>query len=593
MKICVIGAGPNGLTTIKQLLDEKHDVVCFEKNTDIGGIWHRHDGDSDEMKVYDDLILTISMKLMSFSDFIAEDRVFATREGYRQYLESYAEKFALKKHIVFNTGVDDVKKLASGKWQVTTTVNGQSKQQTFDAVALCTGPFRKPNRDVKHLEAFKGEVVHSSRYRNNRAFRGKRVLVIGLAESGADILRQISDVSAECTLALRSYPFLLPRLFNGTTATDALGLRCHHYEIYVRATKRPFPLKSIFGDAAARLAFVHAAQRCGAAQASPTDFSALFNVLGGGTRAAPAELPMLPRVQFENLMEPPKNRLGQTMYPLKLDIDTPVSDEVYAFINEWNRKSHKYLGCYAPRAIACKNISFVPNILNRKIQVNDTGISDIQGNTVYFTNGEAKEVDCIVLCTGFKEDFSVLSNVTIEGNNVRNLYKHAFHPDHDGLALIGFVRPLTGGIPICAELQARYFALVCSGKHRLPEDVRQRIKDEKAWEEFFMSVTPHHFEAIPSNMLWCDSIAKEIGILPSETDLINNPELLGKLWFCSFNQLSYRLVGPHNMGESAMKEIMNESLPGDRTVIPLAFSILSMMPPNFHPTDHRFPGAFV
>jgi len=31
MKVCVIGAGSSGLTTIKKLLDEGHDVTCFEK----------------------------------------------------------------------------------------------------------------------------------------------------------------------------------------------------------------------------------------------------------------------------------------------------------------------------------------------------------------------------------------------------------------------------------------------------------------------------------------------------------------------------------------------------------------------------------
>ena len=37
-KVGVIGAGPSGLTTIKQLRDEGHEVVCFEKNAQIGGI---------------------------------------------------------------------------------------------------------------------------------------------------------------------------------------------------------------------------------------------------------------------------------------------------------------------------------------------------------------------------------------------------------------------------------------------------------------------------------------------------------------------------------------------------------------------------
>ena len=53
MRVCVMGAGPSGLTTIKQLLDEGHDVQCFEKGSDLGGIWQRNPdpaADAEEMK---------------------------------------------------------------------------------------------------------------------------------------------------------------------------------------------------------------------------------------------------------------------------------------------------------------------------------------------------------------------------------------------------------------------------------------------------------------------------------------------------------------------------------------------------------------
>ena len=53
MKICVIGAGPSGLTTIKQLLDEGHEVQCFERSKDVGGIWQRSadpSADAEDMK---------------------------------------------------------------------------------------------------------------------------------------------------------------------------------------------------------------------------------------------------------------------------------------------------------------------------------------------------------------------------------------------------------------------------------------------------------------------------------------------------------------------------------------------------------------
>ena len=61
--ICVVGAGPAGLTTIKQLLDEGHKVTCFEKNDNIGGVFKS--GNS-----YDTLRLTVSNYFMAYSDFM-------------------------------------------------------------------------------------------------------------------------------------------------------------------------------------------------------------------------------------------------------------------------------------------------------------------------------------------------------------------------------------------------------------------------------------------------------------------------------------------------------------------------------------------
>src|SRR6478752_7400472 len=97
MKVCVVGAGPCGLTTVKQLLDEGHDVVCFDKNPDIGGIWLRYDGDGDKMKAYDDLYLTISMKLMAHSHYPRqEERASSMRGANFEYPSAYADRFGLR-----------------------------------------------------------------------------------------------------------------------------------------------------------------------------------------------------------------------------------------------------------------------------------------------------------------------------------------------------------------------------------------------------------------------------------------------------------------------------------------------------------------
>jgi len=39
MRVAVIGAGVSGLAAIKCCRDEGLDVVCFEKRSDLGGLW--------------------------------------------------------------------------------------------------------------------------------------------------------------------------------------------------------------------------------------------------------------------------------------------------------------------------------------------------------------------------------------------------------------------------------------------------------------------------------------------------------------------------------------------------------------------------
>jgi hypothetical protein len=223
-----------------------------------------------------------------------------------------------------------------------------------------------------------------------------------------------------------------------------------------------------------------------------------------------------------------------------------------------------------------------------KIAVNDAGIERIEGKRVYFKDGASSEVDVIVLCTGFVQDFSMLdAEARPRDDNVRNLYRHAIHPDHDGrLAFIGFVRPFGGGIPVCAEMQARYFALMCSGKLRLPDDLEGIIQREKEWEETFTAMSPRHTDAIPSLPLFLDPIAKDIGCLLSPWELILDPRLFVRHWFYPFNQSCYRLKGPHSMYESALEQIMEEEpgLLGVPRVI-LAAVALSVLPYFIHPKD--------
>ncbi|WP_308366913.1 MULTISPECIES: NAD(P)-binding domain-containing protein [unclassified Microbulbifer] len=210
MKKCVavIGAGLSGISAIKQLTDEGHDVVCFERLDNLGGVFSRNE-------IYDDLHLTISNYFMAYSDYIPvnERLKFWSKAEYREYLRSYVDKFNIAEKIRYSSEVISVRRsVDSALWEVEISRGGQVERLEFDAVIVCSGHFQSPKiPEVEGLENFKGEVIHSKYYRDKSLYEGKRVLCVGLGESSADITSEISTVAKRCVLSLRRYHAVAPR----------------------------------------------------------------------------------------------------------------------------------------------------------------------------------------------------------------------------------------------------------------------------------------------------------------------------------------------------------------------------------------------
>ncbi|GLY30724.1 NAD(P)-binding domain-containing protein [Kineosporia sp. NBRC 101731] len=567
MRVCVVGAGPCGLTTVKQLLDEGHEVVCHDRNADLGGIWLREGDDGVKTKAFDNLLLTISMRLMAYSDFpFKGGRKFYTRQQYFDYLTDYANYFGLHQAIRFGSEVTDIQQVPEG-YAVTALREGVTSTETFDAVAISSGPFKTPNRDIPALAGFTGEIVHSAEYRNAERFRGQRVLVVGLAESGADIVREVGDVAAQTTLAIRSYSYLLPRVVDDHRTTDSLTVRSHHFEMYDRATRRPVPYQTFWGRSRPAKAL----------------FGVVSVALGIPSAVAEDVRNLRERIQPGRRRIQPLNPLGESIEPNKMDLGTLENEENWELLDEWNRKSHPE-GSWSPRRIFCKNVSFLPSIVSGKVVVNDAGLDRADGSTVHFQDGTQAEFDAVVLCTGYHRDLR-LGDIDVEDGNVRNLYRHFLHPGHDGkVAYIGFVRPFSGGIPICAEMQARYFARVLSGELHPPQNLDEVIAQEKEWEEYWTALSPRHTESHPSQVLYLDALAQEVGCLPSMRSMISSPKFFKQIWFGAFNPSAYRIVGPHSLGEAALADLYSEPVE-HRWFMCRKMSLLRFLPSSVHPKN--------
>ncbi|NXF88028.1 FMO4 monooxygenase, partial [Eubucco bourcierii] len=222
-RVAVIGAGVSGLVSTKCCLDEGLEPTCFERSEDIGGVWHYTDStDSRRVSVYQSVITNTSKEMSCFSDFpYPEDfPSYLHHSLVLEYFRMYAQHFDLLQHIRFKTTVLSVRKhpdfATSGQWEVVTEIGGVQELHIFDAVMVCTGHYQEPYFPLASFPGinnrFKGQYLHSQEYKDVEAFRGKRVLVVGIGNTGGDLAVELSRVAAKVYLSARSSTWVFSRV---------------------------------------------------------------------------------------------------------------------------------------------------------------------------------------------------------------------------------------------------------------------------------------------------------------------------------------------------------------------------------------------
>ena len=222
LSVCVVGAGPSGLVALKELRAAGLDATAFEAQRGPGGLFVFRES---EGLVWDTLRLTSSVLVTQFSDFSPEAAPpFWRHDEYVDYLSAYAARFNLFRHIRFGSPVTQAERASDG-WDVRVA---DDSPRHFDSLVVCSGIHRQGHTPhIRGLETFAGAVFPSTRFRRPDPFRGLRVVCVGGGESAGDLVPQIADVAAECTVSLRRGAYFLPRFVNGAPG-DYLMTRLRH-----------------------------------------------------------------------------------------------------------------------------------------------------------------------------------------------------------------------------------------------------------------------------------------------------------------------------------------------------------------------------
>ena len=202
----IVGAGPAGLAVGAALRRAAVPFIVLERAKHVGESWHRH---------YDRLHLH-TPKRFSALPYRAFPRTYPrypSRQQVVDYLTDYARSFDIEpelgREVQRCVRADDM-------WEVFT--NGGVYRSRH--VVIATGYNCVPN--LPHWpgqDSFVGPVIHSSEYTNGEAFRGRRVLVVGFGNSGAEIALDLAEHGARCTIAVRGKVNVIPRQVLGVPVT--------------------------------------------------------------------------------------------------------------------------------------------------------------------------------------------------------------------------------------------------------------------------------------------------------------------------------------------------------------------------------------
>jgi putative flavoprotein involved in K+ transport len=213
-EIAIVGGGSAGLATAALLRRSGFEPLVLEAGPEAGAAWRNR---------YDRLHLHTPRLLSGLPGRRIPRRYgrWVGRDDLLEYFRDYAELERLE----LRTGVrvERLEREDDG-WRLETSDGPLLARAAVVATGYNGAPWLPdwPGRD-----AFAGELLHSSEYRQPAPFRGRDVLVVGAGNSGAEIATDVAEGGAGRTrLSVRTPPQIVRRATAGVPAQlIGMGIR--------------------------------------------------------------------------------------------------------------------------------------------------------------------------------------------------------------------------------------------------------------------------------------------------------------------------------------------------------------------------------
>jgi cation diffusion facilitator CzcD-associated flavoprotein CzcO len=214
MTYLVIGAGPAGLAAVKSLKQAGLAVEAVERHADVGGQWLYG---AEASAVYASTHLISSKTTTAFADFPmpADWPAYPGHAQVLQYLRDYAAHFDLYPLIRFNTALQTLQRQGEG-WRAGFS---DGSVRDYAGVVIANGHLTDPLLPQIKGE-FTGTVMHAKDYKTPDIFEGRSVLVVGMGNTGCDIVVDAIHRASRVLWSVRGGNHFVPKFIAGRPADE-------------------------------------------------------------------------------------------------------------------------------------------------------------------------------------------------------------------------------------------------------------------------------------------------------------------------------------------------------------------------------------
>ena len=211
--IIIIGGGQSALACAYFLQRSGLNYLVLDDQPTSGGAW---------LHAWDSLTLFSPAEYSSLPGWMMpkSENKFPLKDEVIDYLKAYEQRYKIR--IQRPVLVDAVHKTNFGFELKTNAGLFRCK-----VLISATGTWKKPFiPNIPGAELFNGKQVHSAHYKNADDYKGKKVLIVGGGNSGAQILAEVSKVTTT-VWAVQQSPEYLPDEVDGRVLFNVASAKYH------------------------------------------------------------------------------------------------------------------------------------------------------------------------------------------------------------------------------------------------------------------------------------------------------------------------------------------------------------------------------